>query len=159
MVTLERVRANANPDLYPRRVLEGRNSALVLFAAGFHGAQDAIWINDAGMTATCVDVNHKMLGEMVLAYPMTWEYVHGDAFEYAELTERQWDVVTIDCPTSLFDRCSEELPLWCALARRAVVLGTGIGTEVDPPAGWKVTEVVPRSRFQGGVYWTVIEPC
>lgn len=159
MVTLERVRASASPRLFPRYVLNGCHDALVLFAAGFHGAQDAVWIAEAGMQATCVDVNHKMLGEMVLAYPEGWEYVHGDAFVYAENTERRWDVVTVDCPTSLFDRCASRVELWTTLAQRAVVLGTGIGTEVDPPAGWRVTEVLPRSLFQGGVYWTVLEPC
>lgn len=158
-MTLEMVRAGAAPGLYPRHVLDGCETALVLFAAAFHGQQDAVWMADAGLKATCVDVDAARLNEMAVAYPDGWEYVVGDAFEYAMLTERRWDVVSVDCPTNLFGRCAEMLPVWCLLAGRAVVLGTGVGTEVDPPGGWRITGTVPRSQFQGGVYWTVIEPC
>jgi hypothetical protein len=51
------------------------------------------------------------------------------------------------------------LPEWCALANRAVVLGYGVDTVVEAPAGWEVTERLRRSDFLGGVWWAVVEPC
>jgi hypothetical protein len=160
-VTLDQVRAGAAERLYPRDRLEGCATALVLFAAAFHGQQDAVWMAEAGLTATCVDVDAEKLGEMEQAYPDGWEYAYGDAFSFAAASARRrsWDVVSLDCPSSLFDRCAELLPLWCHLARRAVILGTGTGTVVEPPAGWRFTERLRRSTFLGGVYWTVVEPC
>lgn len=159
MVTLDRIREPRAERLYPVDVLAGCESALVMFAAAFHGRQDAVWIADAGLRATCVDRDAGQLGEMVLAYPEGWEYVTGDAFAYAAATSRTWDVVSLDPPTSLFDICASLTHLWCSLARRAVIVGTGVGTEVDPPAGWQITETRARSNFQGGVYWTVLQPC
>lgn len=158
MVTLEQVRAKAAPELYPRQVLVGCESALVLFAAAFHGRQDAVWIADAEMQATLVDIDHEKLGEMVLAYPEGWEYVHGDVFDYCTRTERMWDVVSIDPPTNLFDRCEQLLSLWVLMANKAVVLGMD-DRPVVAPHGWQLTEVLRRSNFAGGVYWQVFQPC
>lgn len=156
--TLETIRDSRGAALYPRRVLDGAETALVLFAAAFHGRQDAIHVADAGLAATCVDLDGGRLAEMEAAYPDGWEYVTGDVFEFAAQAERQWDVVSIDCPSNLFDECAGLLPLWCRLARRAVVLGCGMGTDVLVPDGWRVTELLHRSSFRGGVYWAVVEP-
>jgi hypothetical protein len=158
VVTLDSIRAQGSAP-FPTEALEGSTTALVLFAAAFHGRQDAIHIADANLTATCVDTDAHKLGEMVLAYPERWEYVTGDAFEYALRTERQWDVVTLDPPSNLFQDCADRLPVWCRLARRAVMLGTGKTTRVEAPEGWAVTGTLWRSVFLGGVYWTVLEPC
>jgi hypothetical protein len=161
VVTLESIRADASPKhIYPRRVLRRRDTALVMFAAAFYGRQDAYWVAHAGMTGTCVDLDHTKLGEMALAYPEGWEYVHGDAFDYARRTTRQWDVVSVDWPTPYFSRIDEFLPLWCKLARRAVVVGTGADSSFVVPEGWTVTEEIRRSEFlPGGVFWTVLERC
>lgn len=132
---------------------------MILFAAAFLGRQDAVWIAHGRMIGTCVDIDHAKLGEMVLAYPEGWEYVHGDAFEYATQTERQWDVVSIDCPTNHFDRCAGMMDVWCRLARRAVVLGCGPDTEIVAPDGWALTERRHRSNHLDGIYWAVIEKC
>jgi hypothetical protein len=156
-VTLEQVRAGSSPALYPCVVLEGCETALVLFAAAFYGQQDAIWIAEAGMSATCVDLDAARLAEMSSMYPSDWEYVTGDVFDFAWAAQDRWSVVSIDCPSNLFDKCADWIDTWCRLARKAVILGTGVGTEVDPPPGWTITEVLPRSSFQGGVYWTVVE--
>lgn len=157
MVTLEAVRASASPDLYPRHLLPGCESALVLFAAAWHGKQDAVWMAEAGLAATCVDVDAAKLDEMAGAYPDGWEYVVSDVFEYVLRTERKWDVVSIDCPTNLFERCAELLPLWCRVARKAVVLGCGAGTMVVVPEGWSTGARLHRSNFNGGVCWAVLE--
>lgn len=129
-----------------------------MFCAAFHGRQDALWIADAGLDATCVDTDGDKLAEMEAVYPDGWEFVTGDAFNYAAAAKRQWDVVSLDPFSALFQRVADELPLWCSRARRAVLLGTGVGTKVEAPDGWRVTEVLERSGFQGGVYWTVLQP-
>lgn len=157
--TLDAIRQPSAAALYPSAVLDGCESALVMFAAAFLGAQDAVWIADAGLTATCVDTDLEKVAEMAPAYPTDWEYVVGDAFDYATRTKRRWDVVSVDCPSNLFERCAEFLPVWCLLARRAVVLGCGRGTEIVAPDGWQVTDRLHRSNFRGGVYWAVLERC
>jgi hypothetical protein len=159
VLTLERVRAGASPALYPRHLLVGSESALVLFAAAFHGQQDAVWMAEAGLAATCVDHDHEKLGQMVLAYPEGWEYVYGDVFEYAVRTSKRWDVVSIDCPSNLFDRCAELMPLWCRIARKAVVVGSGRQFMFHQPEGWRFSDSVFRSHNYGDVYWRVFQPC
>lgn len=156
-VTLAEIHDHAAGEAFPRDAIFGCESALVLFAAAFHGRQDAYWIHQAGMHATCVDTDARKLGEMVLAYPKGWEYVVGDAFEYAKLTKRRYDVVTVDCPTNLFQTCANLLPTWCEIARELVILGTGADTTVEPPEHWHVADMRPRSTFRGGVFWTVLE--
>jgi hypothetical protein len=158
-VTLDMIRKGAGSHLYPRDLLDNASTALALFAAGFHGQQDVIWMAEAGLHVTCVDTDGEKLNEMILAYPEGWEYVTGDAFEYATLTQRTWDIVNIDAPSNLFDRCAELLPLWCLLARKTVVLGCGTTTELEPPAGWMVADKVHRSNNFGGTSWAVVERC
>jgi hypothetical protein len=48
------------------------------------------------------------------------------------------------------------LPLWCLLARKAVVLGIDERPLVIPD-GWVLSGRKFRSNFNGGVYWAVIE--
>jgi hypothetical protein len=159
MVTLEQVRYEAAGEVFPVAALEDCETALILFAAAFHGRQDAIWMADEGLTGTCVDSDAEKLGAMVLAYPQGWEYVVGDAYVYAQQTRRRWDVVSVDAYTNQFQRAADQLELWCSRANRSVILGTGVATKVEPPAGWQVTDVLQRSMYQGGVFWTVLERC
>lgn len=161
-MTLDDIRVRAIDNSYPVDVLEDCETALVLFAAGFHGAQDGIFIADAGLTATCVDVRPERLNDMAAVYPSSWEFVVADAYVYAAecaAAPYKWDVLSIDCPSDAFDRCATMVDTWCDLARRAVILGSGPTTIVDPPYGWEVTDKRYRSGFRGGVYWTVIEKC
>jgi hypothetical protein len=158
-VTLDQVRAGAAEQLYPRHLLVGCETGLVLFAAAFHGQQDAVWFAEAELLTTCVDLDSEKLAEMQRMYPAEWEFGAVDVFEFASSTERKWDIVSLDPPSNLFDRCAELLPLWCLLANRAVILGTGKNNAVNPPPGWGVSDRVRRSGFFGGVYWTVVEPC
>jgi hypothetical protein len=156
VVTLEQVRADAVAELYPRHLLPGCRDALVLFAAAFHGQQDAVWFAEAGLNATCVDTDAERLAEMADVYPAGWDFVEADAFEFATMATRQWDVVSVDCPTNLFGRCAEMLPVWCLIARRAVVLGCA--SKPVTPDGWRVSEMLYRSSFAGGVKWAVVVP-
>lgn len=153
---LELIRSQAGP--YPADLLDGCESGLLLFAGGFHGRNDGIWFADAGMWATCVDIRPGGLEAMEAVYPDDWEYVCEDVFQFAEQADFRWDVVSVDPFTGMFDRCATLTGLWCRLARKAVVLGCGHQTQVTAPEGWRVSRMVRRSSFHGGVYWVVLEP-
>ncbi len=156
MITL----AATDPMNFPLELLAEGETALVLFAAGFHGVQDAYWIKEAGMDATCVDSDPVKLAEMAPLYPESWEFVISDAYNFAlqGTDRRQWDIVTADPWTQDMDKCARFISEWCRLARKAVVLGTKTDTYVDAPAGWKVISTEKRSDYDGGVYWTILEP-
>lgn len=160
-VTLEQIRDVGSGESYPTKVLEGCESALVLFAAAFLGKQDAFWIAEAGLQADCVDIDEARLAQMADLYPGDWFFTVMDVFEFAEAAKeagQQWDVVSIDCPTGLFSKCAEEVGLWCGLARHAVILGHGGASSRAPlPRGWRLTDWRKRSSFMGGVYWAVLE--
>ena len=153
--TLAELRADSHP--YPSEWLIGCETALVLFAAWFQGRQDAAWIAEAGLQATCVDVDEAKIAEMLPLYPSDWEFVVADAFWYAAIANREWDVVTADPWTNDFDRCADHLPDFCRIAKHAVVLATGVNTVVAAPAGWRAAARFRRSSYDGGVFWTVLE--
>lgn len=145
-------------DVYPVGVLVGCETALVLFAAAFGGRQDAYWMAEAGLTATCVDIDGDKLREMAENYPAGWEFVNADAYEFVAATDRRWDVVSADPWTNQFAQAAEALPAMCRAASRAVILGVGAGALLSPPAGWEETGRVRRSDYDGGVFWAVLEP-
>jgi hypothetical protein len=157
---LEQIRSDAEGESYPTHLLHTGADALILFAAGFRGRQDGYWIAHAGMTATCVDIRPQLLDEMAEVYPDGWEFVTADAYDYADeliLRGRRFDVVSVDPPTGQFGRCADNLYLLCALARHAVVLGTGPNTVLPIPDSWQMTDLRFRSNYRGGVYWAVLE--
>lgn len=148
-------------NTFPSHKLTGLSTALAGFCAGFLGRQDCIFLADAGMAATCVDLDAVKLVEMEHLYPANWRFVCDDIYDFAErlaVYGHVYDLVCLDPPTGQFDRVEELLPLWCGLADRLVVFGSW-GQIMDAPDGWQVTRHVWRSRFRGGVYWTVLEPC
>jgi hypothetical protein len=155
---LEQIRSERDGAAYPRSILRRCSDALVLFAAGFLGRQDAFWIADAGLTAVCVDVRIDPLHDMAAVYPADWQFVHGDVYAlaaYGALDDA--DLVSIDCPSGHFDRCADMISVWCALARRYVVLGTSGDMEFDLPDGWIEVQRRFRSDFAGGTYWAVLK--
>lgn len=157
--SLAEVGREAEPALYPRRVLAGCETALILFASGFWGRQDGFWVADAGLRATCIDVDADRLDEMAALYPTDWYFVEADAYAWAPTASGRWDVVSADCPTGHFDRCAEMLPVFCRLAKRAVVVGAGPDRDaIVAPDGWEMTEFLWRSNYvRGGVHWAVLE--
>jgi hypothetical protein len=155
-VTLDELRARSGP--YPKELLPGCETALVLFGAAFLGANDAIHLADAGIAAvTVVDIDGDRLERMRALYPPTWRFVAADAFAFSA-TEREagarYDLLSIDPFTGLMPRCREHLPVFLELARRALVLGVEHGGVFEPPAGWRASRV-ERSDLAD---WLVLEP-
>jgi len=144
--------------VFPQHLLRLGESGLCLFAAGFLGKQDAYWMANAGMDATCVDTDAEKLAVMKQLYPRDWEFVVADVFDFAAAADRQWDVVSLDPFTNLYDQVGDLVDRWCALARRGVVMGCGRRQAIRAPVGWRVSEMVRRSAFHGGTYWAVLEP-
>ena len=144
---------------YPRERLLGLSTALAGFCAAFLGRQDCVFLADAGIRATCVDIDKRRLEEMEGLYPDDWKFFQEDIYEFAtELSVygHVFDMVTLDPPTGQFDRVAAHLSLWCGLADRLVIIGSW-GQILDAPEGWQVTAHIWRSSFLGGVYWTVVE--
>jgi hypothetical protein len=161
VLSLAAVRYEHEAATYPRHALPGLSTALAGFSAAFHGRQQELWIAEAGLTCTCVDTDRERLGEMSGLYPADWEFVCADIYDYASrryAEGQKYDLVSLDPPTGQFDRVADLVELWCALARRLVVLGTGRHTPVSPPPGWRFTGLTHRSTFRGGVFWLTIEP-
>lgn len=78
--------------LFPRWLLRGCDSALMLFAAGFYGRNDCYWVAQAELMAECVDMDTEKLRAMAMLYPPTWGFFHGDAFAYAaSAVESGWE--------------------------------------------------------------------
>lgn len=157
-LTREGIRDERAGEAFPQNLLIGCKTALVLFAAGFFGKQDAFWVAEAGLTATCVDNDEILLRQMQEMYPPDWCFLPDDAYVYIVETKRRWDVVTVDCPSGHFARCAQMVDQFCRVAYHGVVLGTGINTKVEAPEGWEITDKRRRSDYDGGVFWTVLEP-
>jgi hypothetical protein len=153
-----------NPAAFPSDVLKGAQTGLCVFAAEWHGKQDAQWLARAGIRTTCVDRNRQKLAEMEMIYPDGWQFSDIDAFGFVQnslYNGLRWDVVTADPFTGqAMDRCHRELDQWCKLANNAVVMGSTIIQQVErAPAGWRIAERRYRGDYVGGVYWTVLLPC
>lgn len=121
---LDAISKEATP--FPAFLLPKGGTALALFAAAFLGVNDAIHFARNDMTATCVDIDAERLDEMADLYPYDWDFVLGDAWEYAEEARYdgiRWDVVSVDTYTgTATNRSLAELELWCALADKAVAV-------------------------------------
>lgn len=140
---------------FPTGTIIGYETALVLFAQAWYGKQDAVYVAQAGLRATCVDYRDHNFAAMRDLYADDWEFVQADAYQFIQETDRQWDVVTVDCPSGHFQQCADLLPRFGEIARHVIVLGTGVGTEFMAPRGWVWAEEHERSKMYGGVYWSV----
>ena len=159
-VILESVR-NIADDTYPKERLVGIGSALMCFCAAFMGRQDCIWVADAGITATAVDHELEHVELMQKAYPDDWEFVTADVYDYAAKRYAEgmsYDLVSLDPSSNQFAEAAALCALWCGIADKLVIMGTGEETELDPPFGWREVDRVFRSGKYGGSYWAVLEP-
>lgn len=146
-------------ESYPTELLRDGESALVLFAAYYLGRQDAFWIAEANMRATCVDIREHKVREMRELYPENWKFVTADVYEYASQLEDSFDVVSLDPPTGQFEMVADLIDLWCELSNRVVIMGSNRRTDaaLKVPPGWTKSRSRHRSSFDGGTCWTVME--
>src|SRR5262245_15513623 len=183
MTSLSSISAAATPGTFPLDALDGCESALLLFGAGFLGRNDAIHVWNAGIeSATVVDVDAGKLNEMAALYVHDgWQFVARDAYQFAQAWQEQGraaDVVIVDPWTQHVGRALDQLPLWCSVARKTLIIGASAewfaekGADVD--AGgvrwwlrarfpeWRelpiVWRLVKRSNHKGGVWWIVFDP-
>jgi hypothetical protein len=155
-VTYQELSRQARP--YPAFLLDRCHTGLALFAAGFHGWNDAIHFARAGMRGDCVDIDGKRLNEMRAAYPDDWGFTCADAWQYAEQARAagvSWDAVSVDTFTGgAMRRALDSLPLWCAIANRVVTVTYVKPNEYIVPDGWR-EGLYPRSDT---VDWLVLTP-
>lgn len=160
MEALAELRRSSSPATFPRFALRDASSALVLFAAAFRGTNDAVFVEEAGLVATCVDVDGRGLEEMRRIYPDDWEFVTADAFEWIPNTVargERWDVVTADPFTgSAMIRTLEMLEAICELSRDVVIVGITDDLELENPPGWEIVDVVERNASRR-TSWAVLQ--
>ena len=176
LVSLDDVRASADPSTFPREVLDGATSVASFFGAAFLGRNDAIHLADAGIAdVVVVDLDAAKLGEMRAIYPAPWRWTVGDAYVVArDMGKRgeKADVVIADAWQSDCERMLSELPLWCAIARRHVVVTVakpwldahGLRPDSASLTAWleargvaaSVVSLHHRADWSGGTWWLVL---
>lgn len=150
---------------FPTSLLDGCESALLLFASGRMGAADGYWLQEAGIDDVwCVDHDPATLVPFAAAYPAEWRYLEADAFAF--FPDRVFDLVSVDAPSQFAPHLLTWLPRWCGFASRFVTatvfrhcfIGEPSLDELEPaPDGWRYRDLIHRSEFRGGVYWLVME--
>jgi hypothetical protein len=158
---------------FPVHVIRPGDNVLCVFSAAFLGRNAEAYIRDAGhLQVTCVDSDAAKLEEMRPLYPPEWKFVAADAHEFRRLSlSESRDVVVLDPWTQHVAREMVKLPEWCALARRAIIVGATSAWFAEmgyPPTveglrpwlacfGFAPSEVIHRSDYNGGVWWIVAE--
>lgn len=135
--------------------LPGRATALALFAAGFHGWNDAVHFARRGLPCECVDLDQRKLLEMQAIYPDDWEFTVADAWEFAEKHSgiEQWDIVSVDpFLGDAAEKAWRTLYLWVSLARQLLTLTVTSDAHFNVPEGWTCS-FFPRSS---SVAWMVL---
>lgn len=136
---------------FPVESLEGCETALIVFAAAFGGRNDAAYIRDAGLLATCVDHDGDKLRAMAGDYPEDWRFIVGDAFTLLDAPYRTFDVVTLDPWTGvMMERTLARLADFARLARKRLIAGTD-GRDIQL-VGWELVTTVRRSEI---AWWAV----
>lgn len=158
-LTIDQIRVETDGMLYPREALPGLETALCLFCAAFGGRQDCVWVADAGLTGIGVDLDQERLDAMAPLYPVGWEFVCSDVWEFASRRFAEgatYDLVNLDPPSNLFDWVAGDVDLWAALADRLLVIGCGSGRTPAIPDGWKLHSRTLRST-RNGTLWVTLE--
>lgn len=151
---LDAISQGAQP--YPAYLLREGSTGLALFAAAFLGVNDSIHFARQEMTCTCVDSDADRLDKMADLYPVDWDFVFADAWEFAQASAdggSMWDVVSVDTFTGgSTKRSLASLDLWCSLSTETVTATLVDGQTYDLPEGWN-DERFHRAR---NIYWLVL---
>lgn len=136
---------------YPVNLLKDCQSGLCLFGAGFYGGSDAIHMYDTGLShVNVVDIDRAKINVMQNIYPSSWVFSVDDVFEWVRTIVKlrlvTWDIVSIDPPTALIDRCLDELVIFSALAKKYVTLTTYPDHIPKLEEEYRVIDITDRSR-------------
>lgn len=156
---------------FPREILDGVESALILFASGRGGATDGRWFAEAGIEdVTLVDWDEDTLAAMAAHAPPSWRPICADALNFRAnaVGVPPLEHVSADPPSQLAPEIMETLRCWLALATKSATISVYrhcfIGEPTldapelaNPPEGWTYTNLIRRSDFRGGIYWLVAE--
>lgn len=159
---------DAEARAFPREILEGVRSAVILFASGRGGRADGRWLAEAAIAdVLLVDWDWKTLGPMLGKAPNSWRGSSVDLFQIGDHELPQADHVSADPPSQRAPEILEALPRWLAIARRSATITlyrhcfagepSLEAPELVPPAGWLFTKLIKRGDFRGGIYWLVAE--
>jgi hypothetical protein len=173
-VNLDQVRAKATPHVFPTDLLRGLDSALLVFCAGFLGANDGIHVHDAGIpNVVGIDNNPDMCDTMRALYP-AWDIRTDDVYSWLAHVDNErrqgrhrdrYDIVIVDCQTSQSELTHRLIRHYTALAKRTVVTGVmpdtirqhNLGSLRSPylPPGWALTRLTRRNA--AGAHWLVAQ--
>lgn len=173
MIATASVLGLGEPDVealaFPRDVLVGVESALILFASGRGGATDGRWFAEAGIdNVTLVDWDSETLGPMKARSPENWTSLCVDVRRFENINRSsKWDHVSADPPSQLAPEIVERIPRWLRDASKSATITVYRhcfagepsldAPELVPPAGWVFTRLIKRGEFRGGIYWLVAE--
>lgn len=164
-LTLDDVRRESRPDLFPVAALDGCRTALAIFSAAFYGRQDVIHLWDAGLDVIAVDTDVKKLRLMQSLYssephPLAVRVVDaGEFMTRAFSVEKSWDVVTFDPWTQTIAKLWAGLPHFSILAARVLIVGaTAVEVaEARSLEGFSGPVFLKRSDHAGGIFWAVFK--
>jgi hypothetical protein len=169
---------NSANKAFPEHVLDGARSGACLFCAALMGQRDVIHFHRRGIDAvTLVDHDGDMMAELQKAYPESWTYLTGDAFDFidsASAEGREFDVVTLDPWVYLQQRTIGHLRQLISLANNHVVISLTdthffrrnhvaptadavfrYFNSLDPRV--RAAEVLLSTPHAGGLYWCVLD--
>ena len=155
-MTLDDVRKSANMA-YPSDLLNGCDTGLLLFGAGFYGRNDGIHFHDAGLFMTVVDTDSVKVQDMHEMYG-AGAWIIEDVFEYMRHVgiHEYWDVVSVDCPMNLIPRCYGHADQFAASANKLLTITCSAHT--DPSGrhipGWEWRGLRPRTEQSAWATWT-----
>ncbi len=165
---------------FPTEILRECNTATAFFSAAFYGTNDVIHLYINGLNEVTInDIHEGKMYVMEQAYPSSWSFITGDAFDLAKEQNdngKLFDIVIVDPFSNLAPRVFDEFfELFFSLSKRYFVLTIMyqmfVDLDVEPTDITKFSKVVSekfnqdincieilqRSTHLGGAYWAVFE--
>lgn len=156
--SLDEIRRLGNRATFPQNLLSYCDSALMLFCAGFYGANDCIWVQHHGIRRVRgIDVDDDKLRVMRKLYPPNWWFSHADVFESIPSMLKKYDLVVADPSINLVQRLLKRVRCLTDLSEKFVVVTIQGTVEYDwtLPSDWYIRGY--HLRNQAGTCWMILE--